>query len=178
MDIPVPIQVSKDVRLMSHIILQVGETLLKMAVDEISGPTQIVDASENIKEMNSVATSLDDQSSVIGHTKIGGVLSTPAVRNLAKQYGVDINVVPGTGKDGRILKEDVLKYAGIIEKTPAFSSPAGQSQSEDEKYPKIPISQGLDYEDKTIPLRYLFFFGFLPFEIMKINTAIFYICSN
>ncbi|XP_031113530.1 lipoamide acyltransferase component of branched-chain alpha-keto acid dehydrogenase complex, mitochondrial [Ipomoea triloba] len=134
-------------------IVKVGETLLKMAVDEISGPTQVADASENIKEMNSVASSLDDQCSAVGNTKIGGVLSTPAVRNLAKQYGVDISVVHGTGKDGRVLKEDILKYAGIIKETPAFSSPAEQSQSGDEKCPKISTSHGLDYKDKTIPLR-------------------------
>lgn len=138
-----------------------------MAVDEISGPTQVADASENIKEMNSVASSLDDQCSAVGNTKIGGILSTPAVRNLAKQYGVDISVVHGTGKDGRVLKEDILKYAGIIKETPAFSSPAEQSQSGDEKCPKISTSHGLDYEDKTIPLRY--FFLFLVFCHLKLG---------
>jgi 2-oxoisovalerate dehydrogenase E2 component (dihydrolipoyl transacylase) len=37
-------------------------------------------------------------------------LATPAVRGLLKTHGVDILDVTGTGKEGRVLKEDVLKY--------------------------------------------------------------------
>jgi len=38
------------------------------------------------------------------------VLATPAVRRVARENSIDLRLVPGTGKDGRILKEDVLKY--------------------------------------------------------------------
>lgn len=134
-------------------IVKVGETLLKIAVDKISGPTQTVIVYEKNEERYSPASRLDDHSSVSGNSKTDGVLSTPAVRNLAKEYGIDLNVVPGTGKDGRVLKEDVLNFAvirGTLEKTPASSTPADQSQSVD---PKISTSHGLDYEDNTIPLR-------------------------
>lgn len=34
----------------------------------------------------------------------------PAVRQLAREFGVDLAVVPGTGPRGRILKEDVQAY--------------------------------------------------------------------
>ncbi|KAK3956448.1 2-oxoacid dehydrogenases acyltransferase-domain-containing protein [Pseudoneurospora amorphoporcata] len=37
-------------------------------------------------------------------------LATPAVRHLAKGLNVDITEIPGTGKDGRVLKEDVYKF--------------------------------------------------------------------
>lgn len=80
-------------------------------------------------------------------SKIGGASSTPAVRNLAKQYGVDINDVPGTGKDGRVLKEDVISYAmqkGIINETPA-----GVQLKHSEISPLV----GGGYEDRTLQLR-------------------------
>ena len=47
------------------------------------------------------------------------VLAVPAVRKLAKDKGLDIEKIPGSGPEGRVLKEDVEKFAehgeGIIE---------------------------------------------------------------
>ncbi|ETN79155.1 putative dihydrolipoyllysine-residue acetyltransferase component of pyruvate dehydrogenase complex [Necator americanus] len=42
----------------------------------------------------------------------GKVLATPAVRRVAVENKVDLRNVKGTGKDGRVLKEDVLKFLG------------------------------------------------------------------
>jgi 2-oxoisovalerate dehydrogenase E2 component (dihydrolipoyl transacylase) len=38
------------------------------------------------------------------------VLTTPAVRKLAREHDLDLNLISGSGKSGRILKEDVLEY--------------------------------------------------------------------
>lgn len=37
-------------------------------------------------------------------------LATPAVRHLSKEFDVDITEVNGTGKDGRVLKEDIYRF--------------------------------------------------------------------
>lgn len=37
-------------------------------------------------------------------------LATPAVRRVAKEHNVDIRNITGTGKDGRVLKEDVVAF--------------------------------------------------------------------
>lgn len=37
-------------------------------------------------------------------------LATPAVRHLSKELKVDITDIDGTGKDGRVLKEDIYKF--------------------------------------------------------------------
>lgn len=37
-------------------------------------------------------------------------LATPAVRHLSKEHHVDILDIEGTGKDGRVLKEDVYRF--------------------------------------------------------------------
>jgi 2-oxoisovalerate dehydrogenase E2 component (dihydrolipoyl transacylase) len=43
-------------------------------------------------------------------SKAGTILTTPAVRRLARDHDIDLVGVYGTGKDGRILKGDVLNY--------------------------------------------------------------------
>jgi len=37
-------------------------------------------------------------------------LATPAIRHLIKEHGVEITDIEGTGRDGRVLKEDVQKH--------------------------------------------------------------------
>jgi 2-oxoglutarate dehydrogenase E2 component (dihydrolipoamide succinyltransferase) len=38
------------------------------------------------------------------------IRSSPLVRKIAKEHGVDLRRVPGSGSDGRINKEDILRY--------------------------------------------------------------------
>ena len=40
----------------------------------------------------------------------GAIHSSPAVRRLAREFGVDLSKVKGTGRKGRIVKEDVQAY--------------------------------------------------------------------
>jgi len=48
----------------------------------------------------------------------------PAVRMIAREFGVDLAAVPGTGPKGRILKEDVQNYVkAVLQK--AKDAPAG-----------------------------------------------------
>ncbi|CUS07273.1 unnamed protein product [Tuber aestivum] len=39
-----------------------------------------------------------------------GSLATPAVRRVTREHGVEITEITGTGKDGRVLKEDVTRF--------------------------------------------------------------------
>jgi pyruvate dehydrogenase E2 component (dihydrolipoamide acetyltransferase) len=55
-----------------------------------------------------VAASADAAASAVP----GKALATPAVRALARELGVDIRRVPGTGPDGRVTKEDVRGAGG------------------------------------------------------------------
>ncbi len=45
--------------------------------------------------------------------------STPVVRRIAEEHGIDVEAVPGTGHGGRVTKQDIL---GFIESGPASST--------------------------------------------------------
>jgi len=46
-----------------------------------------------------------------GENKVSSkVLSTPAVRRMARENAVDLSLVTGSGKNGRVLKEDLLHF--------------------------------------------------------------------
>ncbi|TVQ51761.1 MAG: 2-oxo acid dehydrogenase subunit E2 [Phycisphaerales bacterium] len=52
------------------------------------------------------------QDSSNGQQAAGKALATPAVRRIARELGVDINRVPGTGRGGRVTASDVEEFAG------------------------------------------------------------------
>lgn len=67
----------------------------------------------------SIAETIDDKKEekksfgVVGRLpEAEDILATPAVRNLAKRLGIDIEKVKGTGLMGRITEEDIVKISG------------------------------------------------------------------
>ncbi|MCL4742217.1 MAG: 2-oxo acid dehydrogenase subunit E2 [Phycisphaerales bacterium] len=53
----------------------------------------------------------------------GKALATPAVRRIARELGIDINLVPGSGIGGRVTEKDVREFASGGRR-PATSAPA------------------------------------------------------
>ncbi|XP_021770836.1 lipoamide acyltransferase component of branched-chain alpha-keto acid dehydrogenase complex, mitochondrial-like [Chenopodium quinoa] len=124
-------------------IVKVGETLLKMAVEEFS-PSTVSDGNTESNISDPVKQDeLSSQVSISSKSRLSGILCTPAVRNLAKQHGIDINDIKGSGIDGRILKEDIINYASakdVAAEPYAFCSD------------KLVTGSSL-YEDRTLQLR-------------------------
>ncbi|GJN73219.1 hypothetical protein PLIIFM63780_007281 [Purpureocillium lilacinum] len=73
-------------------------------------------------------------------------LATPAVRHLSKELNVDIADIDGTGKDGRVLKEDIYKYVqggGQQAPQPGQAAPpaAGVADTSVQTETREPLSQ-------------------------------------
>lgn len=52
-----------------------------------------------------------------------GALATPAVRRICRELNIDVAQVNGTGKDGRVLKEDVVRFNQRDEQETAKPAP-------------------------------------------------------
>lgn len=86
-------------------------------------------------------------------------LATPAVRRIARENNIQsLDVVPGTGKDGRVTKEDILNYIarGGAPAAPAPSAaapaPAAPAPAGLELQPLPPVTHGIP-EDQRVPIR-------------------------
>ncbi|CAG9315595.1 unnamed protein product [Blepharisma stoltei] len=118
----------------------IGAPLFKIEIDDKKYPPK-----GNIKKEEDTETPKEEQleeSTSKTHSK---VLATPAVRFLAKQKGIDISTIPSTGKDGRVLKEDLLRYLeGPSHVTPPVRPATVASVEAKDKVVKLsPIQKGM-----------------------------------
>jgi pyruvate dehydrogenase E2 component (dihydrolipoamide acetyltransferase) len=106
-------------------IIKVGDVLTTF---DAGGKAASVAESEN-KDSGTVVGTLSDNEVV---EVIRPVQATPAVRTLAKQTGIDLARVTGTGPGGRITKEDVERAAT---KTPQQANVEADAYGSLEKVP-------------------------------------------
>jgi 2-oxoisovalerate dehydrogenase E2 component (dihydrolipoyl transacylase) len=64
----------------------------------------------------------------IGERRAGPVPASPPVRRLAKEMGVDLASVTGTGTDGRVTREDIIAAATSNERAPQTQSAEGDER--------------------------------------------------
>lgn len=83
----------------------------------------------------------------------GKVLATPSVRKIAMDHNISLSDVPGTGRDGRILKEDILFYIQEM-KTAADAPPPSVDAGAAPPAPPTPIRRPeVTLEDRTEPIK-------------------------
>jgi pyruvate dehydrogenase E2 component (dihydrolipoamide acetyltransferase) len=85
-------------------------------------------------------------------------LATPSTRKLARELGVDMEAVKGSGPGGRIMDEDVRKAAAQApQKAPDRGGRPGEGAIPASAQPKAPGAPTITYEegDERIPLTHL-----------------------
>lgn len=88
---------------------------------EMAKVGQVLVYFENNTNNNGTASNDDDSNDTIIPIRTPPqekVLSTPAVRHLAREHGIDLSRIKGTGRDGRVMKSDVLAFLTPQEKEP------------------------------------------------------------
>ena len=78
---------------------------------EAPAPTQAADAVESATQAEEQAAPPPPPPPPSGGNGAGPVYASPAVRRIARELGVDLHQVTGSGRKGRITKEDVQSFA-------------------------------------------------------------------
>ncbi|MEM9558768.1 MAG: 2-oxo acid dehydrogenase subunit E2 [Planctomycetota bacterium] len=114
-------------------IIKVGAPLVTYqgGAAPTAAPTKAADNGSPAKAEAAPAEESEDAGTVVGsvggqsfNAAPGKALATPAVRRLARDLGVDINAVPGSGIGGRVTKKDVEAFGASGGASPAPKTPA------------------------------------------------------
>ncbi|MEQ6888206.1 dihydrolipoyllysine-residue acetyltransferase [Halomonas sp. CS7] len=80
----------------------------------------------------------------------GRIPASPAVRRLLREHGLRLEQVPGSGKQGRVLKEDIQAFLARGETASQEASPTAASPAEQAQAPARSSAQG---EVRVEPMR-------------------------
>lgn len=118
-----------------------------VAEEETAGVVGQIEVSSDI-----IANSDENASTKEESSSGGKVLATPVARQMAKDLGVDITTIKGTGPVGRVMKEDIAKAAENLSQSKAQDSVTASSQP---TAPPIPIAADRKDQIHEIPLTML-----------------------
>ncbi len=92
------------------IVGEAGEEIDFEAILQVSGQAKEAEATDQPAEAER-KTSVELEPVVDGNGHLpGGVKASPIARRLAKDHGIDLKSISGTGQGGRIVKRDVESY--------------------------------------------------------------------
>lgn len=126
-------------------LARVGSALVDIEVDGHDGTDAAVSAEEQVNTVEepsgqATAATADCYSAASAENSAsddhisGRVLTTPAVRRIAAENDIDLTNIRGTGRHGRVLKEDLLnlvKSSPEVAVSAASSTPAAFAVTED-----------------------------------------------
>ena len=98
---------------------------------EHAAPSPVAQAAPQPRKQEAIIELKDEE-----RRSISKVLASPAIRKLAKDLGVDLSSVRGTGPNGRVLEEDIKRYSA--QRKSAAQSQAIQEEVTLPSPPSIP----------------------------------------
>ena len=91
-----------------------------------STPTKVEKVASSTPTIQEVAAiSIEKEDSKVLSKKATKVYASPSVRKIAREFGVDLGFVKGSGEKGRILKDDIKAYVKEQLNKPASASNIG-----------------------------------------------------
>jgi 2-oxoisovalerate dehydrogenase E2 component (dihydrolipoyl transacylase) len=76
----------------------------------VAPASQEVQVTNKVQAVNKVRPPTKTNSSETQHKSNGKAIASPAVRRVARELNVNVHEIPGSGKKGRVYKEDVVSF--------------------------------------------------------------------
>ncbi|WP_087973071.1 dihydrolipoamide acetyltransferase family protein [Oceanobacillus rekensis] len=136
-------------------VATVGETLISFDAEGYESEEEPEDAKKEepaTKEEASQATKQEEQPSEEADSEGIRVIAMPSVRKYARENDVKISAVSGSGKNGRVLKEDIDSYLSGDQPTEKGET-ADQSANTESKPAATPEGQYPETREKMSSIR-------------------------
>lgn len=162
MDVPTPIS-GKLVEILVNagdkvktgsLIARIEKTVVASTPKEVAKEEVIV-KNETPAKVESKVETVSVESQVTKTT--GKAYASPSIRRLAREYGVDLTLVNGTGPKNRILKDDIRLYIKSVLSNPSCSNLTATSNT----------AGGLGFE--LAPLKEIDFSKFGEIEVVELS---------
>ena len=162
MDVPTPIS-GKLVEILVNagdkvktgsLIARIEKTVVSSTPKEVSKEEVIV-KNETPAKVESKVETVSVESHVTKTT--GKAYASPSIRRLAREYGVDLTLVNGTGPKNRILKDDIRLYIKSVLSNPSCANLTTSSNT----------AGGLGFE--LAPLKEIDFSKFGEIEVVELS---------
>jgi pyruvate dehydrogenase E2 component (dihydrolipoamide acetyltransferase) len=144
----------------SELMFKVGEIIkVENIILKLSGSGSVASAPAPVQVTQApvAATSTPAKIPAAGATQAGPILypppadfkilATPSTRRLARELGVDLNGVPGSGLAGRVTRDDVMSAKG-----PKTSAPQTTHISAPASFPKPAYVSPAGAQEERVPL--------------------------
>ncbi|ARM84419.1 2-oxoglutarate dehydrogenase complex dihydrolipoyllysine-residue succinyltransferase [Marinobacter salarius] len=105
-------------------------------------------AKDDSKKEDSKPEATSEKSSEAPAKSSGEAILSPAARKLAEENSVDPDAVEGTGKDGRVTKEDVQNHIDAGKSSGSSSTPASKPVGD---MPQVDVGSG-ERPEKRVPM--------------------------
>ena len=93
--------------------LETGALLMKVGVKTFSSETSLEEESGVAKQevhQENFETTKQEPVQEKPRSSVGGLFASPGVRRLARELEIELSVIKGTGRKGRISKQDLHSY--------------------------------------------------------------------
>ncbi|MDC9588116.1 pyruvate dehydrogenase complex dihydrolipoyllysine-residue acetyltransferase [Xenorhabdus sp. XENO-10] len=149
MEVPAPFAGTvKEIKIAAGDKVKTGSLIMVFEVAGAAAPAAPAPAAELAKAVSAPAASKPAEGKSEFAENDAYVHATPVIRRLAREFGVNLAKVKGTGRKGRILREDVQAYVkDAIKRAEAAPAAAGGGLPGMLPWPKVDFSKFGEIEE-------------------------------